>query len=289
MKKLLIVAALGLGLLLLVLGVAVFYAGSIAKQAVERGGTFALGVPTTLDSVELGLFSGHLGLDELIVENPKSFDAPHFLRLQQADLDVSLESLSSDLVEVQLLSIHGLALTLERKGGRTNYEPILERLQSLQSPGSETAPEPETEAPDPDGSQKKFVIREVVITDVSARIALLPQGGSLTEVKVTIPELRIKDLGHGGASLPEVIGELTRALLSAVVEAGGDDLPAAVLGDLVKGLGSRAGLDFDLGQGFKTEVERLGEALGEDLGKELGRQLEDASEALGAEIKQLFD
>ena len=284
MKKLLLLAAFGLGLLVLVLGGALYFSGSIARTAVERGGTFALGVPTTLESLDLGLFAGRLDLGNLTVANPAGFDQPSFLQLDEAAFEVSLESLSSNLVEAPLLSLNGLHLSLERKNGRTNYQPILERLQALQGP--ESAPEPESDEPAPEGEQKQFVIHEVLITNVTAHLALIPQGGKLTEVKVTIPELRLQELGHGGASLPEIIGELTQALLAAVVEAGGQDLPLAMLTDLKAGLGSLEELSMDLGEGASSEIQRYGEELGGELGKQLG---EGAGKELESQLKSLFD
>ena len=284
MKKLMLLAVFGFGLLVLTLGAAVYFSASIARAAIERGGTFALGVPTTLESLDLGLFAGRLDLTNLTVANPPGSDQSSFLQLDEATFEVSLESLSSDLVEAPLLSLSGLHLSLERKHGRTNYQPILEHLQALQSP--ESGSEPETEEPAPEGEQKQFVIHEVLITNVTAHLVLLPQGGKLTEVRVTIPEIRLQELGHGGASLPEIIGELTQALLAAVVEAGGQDLPLAMLTDLKAGLGTLEELSMDLGQGASSEIERYGEELGGELGKQLGQE---AGKQLESQLKSLFD
>ena len=64
---------------------AFFYIDSIAKQAVERGGTYALGVNTTLRKADVEVFSGAVTLNGLRVANPEGFAADHFLRLGEGD------------------------------------------------------------------------------------------------------------------------------------------------------------------------------------------------------------
>lgn len=58
-------------LLLLGAVIAFLFIDSIAKQAIERGGFYALGVETELDSTDIGLFSGQFRLDVLHVANPR--------------------------------------------------------------------------------------------------------------------------------------------------------------------------------------------------------------------------
>ena len=64
-----LVKILGLVLLVLIaLGVVLWLTiDSIAKTGIERGGTYALGVPTTVDSVSLSLLGG-----EMRINGPRS-------------------------------------------------------------------------------------------------------------------------------------------------------------------------------------------------------------------------
>ncbi|MDX1682749.1 MAG: hypothetical protein R3336_06495, partial [Phycisphaeraceae bacterium] len=61
-----------LALVLLVVGIFI-YIDSIAATAVERGGTYALGVDTRLADADVGIFAGEVTLDGLTVDNPEGF------------------------------------------------------------------------------------------------------------------------------------------------------------------------------------------------------------------------
>jgi hypothetical protein len=71
MKKL---AKIGLGILavlVLLLVVAWLSLDYIAKAGIEAGGTYAMGVKTTVDSVNLGLISGQAKVNGLTIGNPE--------------------------------------------------------------------------------------------------------------------------------------------------------------------------------------------------------------------------
>ena len=53
----------------------------LAKMGIEKGSTYALGVDTTVDSVDIGILAGRSELSGLTVSNPKGFQTSHFLSL----------------------------------------------------------------------------------------------------------------------------------------------------------------------------------------------------------------
>lgn len=222
LKRIALIALVGL---MLLVGAGWFFASRVARVAVERAGTRALGVETRLAHLDLGILSGELDLGELSVANPAGFTAPNFLSLSKGRFEVSLGTLTSDRVEAPLLELSGLELSLEKRAGRTNYGAILEHLEKMSGGGAETE-EPK------EGGGKSFLLHEVVLRDVRAHVDLLPQGGELTVVDVTLPELRLHDIGEGGAPLSAIVGEIVQALLAAVVEAGAGRIPDEVLSEL---------------------------------------------------------
>jgi hypothetical protein len=264
---------------LLLLGVAAWlFAGKLAKSAVERAGTHALGVRTELGSLHVGLFAGELDLSDLSIENPEGFEEPHFLELDEGRFEVALGTLTEQRIEAPLLELSGLELALEKREGRTNYGVILERLKQI-SGGK--APE----APPEDEGGKTFIVHEVVIRDITARVDLLAVGGDLSEVVVTLPELRFHELGEGGAPLSAIVAEVVRAVLAAVVEAGAGRIPEAVLDELEGGLAQiREGLD-ELGTRAGQVLDEIG--VGEGLEKASGA-VEDALEEAGGVLDEVF-
>ncbi|MEC9374178.1 MAG: hypothetical protein VYC34_10060, partial [Planctomycetota bacterium] len=271
--------------LLLVLLVVLAFAmiDSAARAGVEYGASYALGVDTTLQSADVKLFAGEFEMDGLEVSNPEGFSRPHFMVLGNGALAVSLESLQTEVVRVPSFSLSNVELALQKADGKTNYGVILDNLKRFES-GEKPPPDPNKQ------SGKKVAIDEIVITDVKVHVDLAPAGGELTKLDVTIPEIRLTDVGQGGAKpleVAEVVGVLTKAILEAVVQTAGDQLPAAIVGELQNGLSQLSSLG-DMGIGMASDaaaqVEQIaGEAVqGVQTGvEEATKGIEDAVKGVG--------
>ncbi len=246
-------------LVVLALGGVWFYINTLAELAIERGASAALGVDTTVRSVRIGLLSGQIRLGGLRVANPSPF-ASDFLFLESGGVDVSLESLRSDTVVVPRLALDGIDVRLERRGKATNYGAIFEHLDSGDTPGSESA-----------DARKKFVIEEISIANVTGIIQFLPELGKQSELEVLIPEIRLRNVGSestGGATLQEISGVVTQAVLTAISRKSG--LPAAISGDLRSGLGGLQRIAIDLPG---TATNRLADEAERRLGEGAGRAI----------------
>jgi hypothetical protein len=225
-----------------------FYVDRLARVGVERGASYALGVPTALASADVGVLSGTFSMRGLNIDNPAGFDSPHFIRLDDAGVSVSLASLRGDTVELPELSLSGLDLNLHRQKGSSNYGVILENLKRFES-----GEKPEGESAE---GGKKFVIRTIEITDVVAHVNLLPAGGEVTQLDVPIERITLTDVGSGsdkGVLLTELSSVLMKAILAAVVQKGGNLIPMEILGDLESGLAQLGSLG-DMGITALTEI-----------------------------------
>ena len=211
MKKLIRVVC-GLVVVLLVLAVgAVVYIDSIAKTAIERGATYALGVDTTLGSADVKLLSGAFAMRDLTIANPKGFESPFFTHLGQGDVEVALTTLRQETVELPTLTLTDLEMYLEKKEGKANYDVILENLKRFES----------QEKAQDDGGGKKYIIDEVVIKNIMVHVQLLPLGGSLTKLDVPIDEIRLENVGSEtsrGVVMSELTGVIIKGVLIAVVK-----------------------------------------------------------------------
>ena len=58
-------AVVGIALVAVLVGIVVVSIDTIAKQGVERGATYALQVPTTLDKADVGIMSGTFAMSGL--------------------------------------------------------------------------------------------------------------------------------------------------------------------------------------------------------------------------------
>jgi len=290
LKLLGVVGVIVVFLLAIAVGTVFAYIDGIARQAVERGGTYALGVPTQLASADVRVFGGSFEMQGLNVQNPTGFTTPHFLNLGKGGVAVSLASLRSDVIELPTLSLDGISVNLERTGGKTNYGVILDNIKKLES--GEKPPEPKTSS----GKEKLFVIRKVEINDIRVHAALspvqIPVGGvgDLTKLDIVIPQIVLTDVGTGsqqGLPMRELATVLVKAVLAAVVEKAGDVLPADLLNDLRGQLANLSSLQ-DLGIGMSADaVQQIGERLSEaaaGVTQQAEKAVEDAKDAAGRAV-----
>ncbi len=269
-KKLAILAG-ALVVVLVVIVVIVFISiDSIAKAAIERGSTYALGVQTTLASADIGILSGEFAMSGLEVANPEGFESDHFLQLGEGFLAVSLGSLREDTVEVPTLALTGIDINLEKRGGKANYKIITDNLKRFESedPGDEGA---QADAGEPG---KRFVVHEIIIRDVNVKVDI-----GLTRMEVPIEEVRMTEIGSESMTTAELTNRVVKMILAAIVKNGGQ-LPA----DLVNELGGALAELGDIGNMTVTEsvqaVGKIAEGLG-DGGDEVGKALGEAVEGLG--------
>jgi len=280
MKTLFKLALLGAVLIVVLLVAGVFAAvasiNTLAKKGIEKGGTYALGVPTTLDGASIGLFSGELGLSGLKVGNPDGFKAPHFMTLGEGEVAVSLASLREDTVRVPRFTLDTIDVRLERKSGSSNYGQILENVKKVTGSDTEPAPQPQQD------SGKKFVIDELLIKDVTVTLDMLgldgPAGaivGDATRVTVPIKEIKLSHVGQtgtgvkgSGVTISELASLIVEAVLAATVEQGGGLIPGDILGDLQGRLASIGNLD-ELGLSVVGDLQK-------NLGEQAGKAVDDA-------------
>lgn len=265
MKRLLIILAALIALIIAGVVAAYIYIDVLAKTAIERGGTYALGVNTSLNTASIKVFKAELALSGLEVANPQGFSSPHFLKLDDGDLAVTLASLRQDKVHVGNFVLAGVDVNLEKKAQQSNYQVILDNLKRFES----------SEKP---AEAKGYVVENLEIRNVVVHVDLLG-GGEITKVNVPIDAVRLKNVGSDtprGVLLSELVGVILKAILAAAADKGGGLIPPDVLGDLKGKLAELQDLETF------ADVQSLGE-LAKPV-EELGRQIKGAGEKAKQEI-----
>lgn len=266
--KALLGLAVGLIVLLAVLVVVAFmYIDTAVKQGVERGGSYALQVPVTLDNADLGVFAGTLALTGLEVANPPGYDAPNFLSLQNAAVSLDTSTINQPVVTLPAFNLSDLTINLQRNDQRPNYAVILDNLKRL-STGGDAQPSPE-------GDAKKVIINQVSLRNITVNLDLLPAGGELTNTHVKLDEVILNNIGtaSNGVTVSEATAIIVKALMSVIAETAGDLFPAELLTDLQSQLAS---LDT-LGAGLTTAISGDIQKLGEDLTNQAQDAIDDAA------------
>lgn len=301
MKKvliiLLIVVVLIIGALAAVVAFGVSQIDNIVKAAIERGGTYATQVDTTVTSVDVGITAGTFAMDELKIANPPGFDTPHFLTLNDTDVSFDLGSIGSETLVIPTVTVSGIDVILDKGGDPSNYNTILNSLQRFESPDKPKA--------DPQNEGTKLAIDSLILENIDVRVANYPGVSIVTgDVAINIPRIELQDIGRDKPMTPaEIANLIIKTVLTAAVENGGGILPADMLGELgngLKGLTSLGDMGITaiggagqvIGESMDEVLQNAGKAV-EDLGKgatdavnEAGKKAEDEINKAADEVKK---
>jgi hypothetical protein len=235
--------------------------------------------------VRLRLLAADFRLRGLRIANPPGFDKPHFLKMGGAEIDVARETLLEDVVVIPLFALDGIEVALEREGKQTNYGVILNNLSRFES-----GKPPAEGQPADAGSQKRFIVNRLVISDVTAHVEWSQLASNESALDVVIPQIVLEDIGaHNaqGVVMSELTGIVMKAILGSVARYG-TNLPGAMLGELNKGLGGVAGVPGVVVTGIGANlVEATGQAVGGKAGDAIrgvgGSAVESLGESVGDE------
>jgi len=300
--KLVIGLAVGVVVLLVAAVVIVILSiNGLAKKGIEEGGAYALGVPTTLDSASVGLFSGKFSMKGLEVANPEGFTDTNFFALGEGAVQIDPQSFGKDVIELPLLSLDTITANLEKKGGQANYKVILDHVKSLGGSGEGEGDKPA----EPAGDEQKLIVRELIIRNVNVKLDLLGlPGGDATApfqkiavINIPIDEIKLNNVGKtgegvagSGVTMGELTGIIVQAVMAAAIQKGGDAIPAELLGDLqgsLSGLTDLSSLGFEALGDAPAQVQKLGEDLTK-AAEDAGKALEDGATKVEEGLKGLI-
>ena len=277
MKKIILRIVLGLVLVLVLAVVAGFLLiDQIAKSGVEKGASYALGVETTVKSIDVRLFDGQIIIDELNISNPEGFTSPHLVHTGRVDVQVDLGSLSSETVEVSKFELDGLEMHIEQKIGTSNVSQIMDNLKRL---SKDTDKDKKKDKPASKGPSKQVIIKRILIENVVAHFHLLA-GPAL---KVEVPTIELTNVSSDGGG--GVAGQLTSQIFSAVLEAVLKSAKGIVPADFLEGLDKEF---LELGTETLEQAGKILEESGlEESLKETGEAIEEGVEELGEGLEKL--
>ena len=254
--------------LVVCLVVAALTINSIAKAAVEKGGTYALGVPTSVDSISLSILRGRMKINGLRVANPEGFTSEHLMDSGLFHVELDPGSVLTDTVHIPIFTLDGLDVNIEQTLAGSNVSKILENLKRLDTGDADE------KKPKDKGEGKKFKIDRIVIKNVVAHFHMLG-GLAPGPITVKVPKIELTDVGSDdpdGVVVAELIRQIVPAILEGIVENAKGIIDADFLNDIGGELGN-------LAEGAQKLVEDVGtEAQGIIEGA--GKTLEEAAGAL---------
>jgi len=293
LRKLFITIPLIIVILLIVAVVLVrVFADRAVKMGIEKGGSAALPVAVKVGQADLSILGGKLALHDLIVENPEGYKHENLLELKSGSVGVNVRSLLSDTVKINNITLDGAVVVLEQKDLlRNNIKDILKALPK------DDQGEPTTEGEQVEG--KKLHIDELIISNTTVKVKLLPLPGKLDTIPLKLGTIRMTDLGSDDdLGTAKLIGIVLSAIFRGIAEQGKGILPD----DLLKGLSGALGKTFETGKKIIEEGADVGKKLLEgtgdasknilegagDTGKKLLEGAGDAGKGIGEGLKGLL-
>jgi len=256
-------------LVVIAFGVGVYYIDSIAKKAIEYGGTEALGVTTSLDSIDIALMDGRTSMKNLGIANPQGFDAEQLMRLGTGTLAVNLQSLRQDTIIIPEISFSDLTLNIEQKDRTSNVKKLMDSM-AARTPADAAG----KQAPQDEGSRKaakQFIIERVVLNNIKVNAKVSAMNNVLTNTSVSIPSIQLKNIGKSSDGLPmeEIIKELVNAILNASINNSGA-LSSSLAGLL---------------EGKAINIDNLKQNLSEQAQQKAGAEIDKAKQKLLKDAK----
>ncbi|CAN5345661.1 hypothetical protein BH09SUM1_BH09SUM1_26650 [soil metagenome] len=162
---------LGVVLLLIVaVLVALAKLPGIVKAQVEARGTAALGLPVTVDDVDIRLLAGGADLNGFTIGAPAGFKTTKLFEFKNAGAAVSLHSLLTDTIVVEEVHLKDATLNLEvGKDGRQLLKAVQESIAKAAEDAAKTEDkEPKEKNPkDESAPSKGFRIDEIVVENLT--------------------------------------------------------------------------------------------------------------------------
>lgn len=252
----------------------------LLAQGIRKGGQYALGVPTEVQSASLGVVRPQSTITGLRIANPPGCAEPVFLELKQGEIDLDLRRAFDHDVVIDSVVLTGVRLDLEpAQGGKLNAEVLTDHLATL---GTD---KPSAAAP----SSGTVTIRKLELKDIQVSVRgpwVLVPGGHLV---ATIPDLTLTNIGSGSSTEDiskqvsgVVIGALSKAVLAANIKGLGPGVIDGLQGALKK-------VAAELGPEFQGVLDSVNKILDDpEVQKKIGDLLDQAGQKLGDTLNDLF-
>ena len=234
-----------LAILLIVLAGLLFAAELFLGKAVVKGfnaaAPAALGVPASLEGLDLSLVRGRVVVRGLRIGNPPGYKTDQLLELGSVSLRLDNSTLLSDVVVVKEIAVDGLVVTYEKGLLDSNLGALIELLSAAEAP-PQTEDKTPNEKTEDKPSGKKIVVEKLTIADSKMNFsvtgaAALTGGGS---IPIPLPPITLTDLGKDKEGVTFV--EALRRILTAIAGATGTAIAGSgkLLGSAVGAVGDGA-------------------------------------------------
>lgn len=241
-KKVMKWLAISFAAIILLSAVAIWRAGVILEGTINSVLPKFLGVPTTVEDVDVSILSGKVKILNLEVGNPEGFNSPYMFHMDSLNIDVAVRDFFKGICHINKIHVIGPHVWYHQKLTSNNISTFLGMLEERFPVADGNAKEEKSTKKNKKSSQMPVVIDHFLLDEGTVGIKI---GAG---VEVPLLKVELKDVGRDGAFMPiQIVGVLVKAILSSVVSAVGNvgelafDGVSAVGGAAVKGVSAVGG------------------------------------------------
>ena len=245
-KKVWTITGIVVGILVVLLVIVYFSLSAILKGSVQTFGSMVLGVPVTVDRIDLKPFSGALAIRNLTVANPEGYSSPYAFKLGKFDVVLVPSSLFGKKMIIDKLAVEGMELNYETNLLRSNLSDIQNNISRLSkdSSSSSVPAEQQEKTEEQAVESKPLQINRLDLSDI--KIYTILKGREDTRVvPLMAPPVHLQDLGTEpeGITPVEVMSKVMTTLLTNVAKALADGTMdvGKLLGDEASSAGNKMG------------------------------------------------
>lgn len=180
---------------------------AIVKYAIRTEGSSLMGVATSAESVDLGIFRESTTITGLSIANPEGFKRTYMLEVEDFYIGANLTKFLSSDIQIPLVKLKKMTFDLEQIGDRLNVTEVVNNV------AKDVASQDDSDA----SSSVNLNIQRLEIDDITLTAEgkiVNVAGGSLT---AHIPKIALADIGTESDS-DQIIGQLVGVMMKILVQ-----------------------------------------------------------------------
>lgn len=266
------ITLLAIVLVVITIGAGVFYVinnlDSIVKNAIEKYGSEATQTAVRVDSVKISLKEGSSVIKGLSIASPSGFEAKHAFTLGEIGNKINIESLGSDVIVIDDITIHAPQVYFEMNQQRqTNLNELKKNLLGTASAAKSTKKQTTAE------KEPKFILKRVHFSEGKIFAKVVPLKNK--EYQLKLPEILLHNLGGSkGATAAQLSHEILSVLSDRALAE-------------VKKKGVGAELDKVKAQ-LKEKIDTEKAKLKDELENKTSSKVDDEKQKAADKLKSLF-
>ncbi len=190
--------------------------GPIIKTAVNTYGPKMTKTEVRVNDVGISIFSGQAKLKDFYLGNPKGFKSPQAMSVKAVYVDVDEKSITRDPIIIDRIEVVSPKITYERLRRTDNFKTILNNIKKSAHTSESSSSKKQSSK---EGTGKKFVIRDFIITNGKVNMDMDTQGGPSISASASLPDIHLKNVGEksGGATAVEVFNIVFAELYEKII------------------------------------------------------------------------